>query len=201
MSLLAQFPAYSHIQNSLQQGPTFNSRKNIIAGPNQGDYWNHSRGLETPDYREEGPWPPQGNIGSLVRQEGINNYASCSGNISISGGPNCTGVFNNDVYTISDTCGTNCQMSAPEAFGMNNFGMTGDKLTNIHGLHAYQNVRAGVPGQGPSSDYGCFEWEPRLKKSDGNSCVFDFSSVEPRTVGDWTKLPQARSIVGYQYTQ
>jgi len=52
-SYLSQFPNYNFIENSLNNGPTLNARKNIISGPNPGDYWNHSRGLEAPVYREE----------------------------------------------------------------------------------------------------------------------------------------------------
>jgi len=202
MSLLQEaLPSYSHIMGALDQGPKLNSRKNIIAGPNQGDYWNHSRGLEVPEYREEGPFPVQGNIGALLKQEGNSNWASCINNISIGGAPNCTGVFNPDVYTTSDTCGTNCTIGVPEAFGMMDFGMGDDKLTNIHGLHAYQNVRAGVEGKGPSSEYGCYEWVPNLKKTSGNSCELDYFNFESNTVGSWTKLPQNREIVNYTYTE
>ena len=76
-----------------------------------------------------------------------------------------------------------------------------DKLTNIHGLHAYQNVRAAVEGKGPSDEYGCYEWVPNLQKTSGNSCQLNYSPFEQLTVGNWTKLPQAQSIVGYNYTE
>ncbi len=199
--MLSQLPSYDFIENNLNQGPKLNSRKNIISGPNSGDYWNHSRGLEKPEYREEGPWPLSGNIGSLLKQEQNGNYAMCSNNISIGGGPNCSGVFNKDAYTTSNTCGDNCLLSAPESFGIQSFGMDNrDNLTNIHGLHAYQNIRAGSEGKGPSSDYGCYEFVPNLKKTSGNSCELNYNPFESNTVGNWTKLPQAKSITGYMYS-
>jgi hypothetical protein len=179
-----------------------NSRQNIISGPRAGDYWFHSRGLETPEYREEGPFPIQGNIGSLLKQEQLGNYMLCEqhGN-SIGGGPNCTGVFNGDYYTTKNTCGSNCDIRAPELYGIQSFGMiNGETSTNIHGLHAYQNVRAGSEGKGPSSTYGCYEFVPDLQKTNGNSCQLNYTPFESATVGDWTKLPQAQSIVDYTYT-
>lgn len=202
MSYLSQFPAYAHIQNSLDQGPTLNTRKNIIAGPKPGDYWYHSKGLETPEYREEGPFPIQGNIGALIKQEGNGNYAMCGNNISIGGAPNCTGVFNSDYYTTSNTCGSNCTVGIPEAFGMQSFGMDNkDKLTNIHGLHAYQNVRAAVEGRGPSDEYGCYEWVPNLQKTSGNSCQINYTPFEQLTIGDFTKLPNWKNFASYSYTE
>ncbi len=202
MSYLSQFPAYSQIQDSLNQGPTLNDRKNIISGPNPGDYWNHSRGLERPEYREEGPWPLLGNIGSLLKQEQNGNYAMCGNNISIGGGPNCTGVFNGDYYTTSNTCGENCTVSAPEAFGMQSFGMDNkNKLTTTHTLHAYKNERAGVEGKGPSDDYGCVEWIPNLKKTPGNSCQINYGPFEQNTVGDFTKLPSWQKFAPNTYTE
>jgi len=193
-----QFP--SNVMDSLNHPPILNSKRNIISGPNQGDYWYHSSGLETPEYREEGPFPIQGNIGSLLKQE-VSNYAFCSNNNSVGGGPNCTGVFNQDVYTTQDTCGENCTLKAPESFGIQSFGMTKDKMTNIHGLHAYQNVRAAVEGRGPSSDYGCYEFVPNLKSTDGNSCELNYSTFENNTTADFTRLPQSRSFTKYNYTQ
>lgn len=201
MSFASQLPSYNFVSNSLDNGPTLNSRKNIIAGPNPGDYWNHSRGLERPEYREEGPFPLLGNIGSLLKQEQNGNYAMCNSNISISGGPNCTGVFNKDIYS-TDTCGANCVMQAPEAFGIQSFGMDGrDNMTNIHGLHAYQNVRAGSEGRGPSDAYGCYEFVPNLEKTSGNSCQLKYSTWENETTGDFTKLQNWKNFAGYSYNQ
>lgn len=201
MSYLSQLPAYSHIQNSLNSGDIVN--KNIIAGPKPGDYWYHSKGLEIPEYREEGPFPIQGNIGNLLKQEQNGNYSMCDkNNTSISGGPNCTGVFNNDIYTTSNTCGENCNIKAPELFGIQSFGMDGkDKLTNIHGLHAYKNVRAGSEGKGPSDQYGCYEWLPIMKKTPGNSCQIDYGPIEQNTIGDFTALQNWQNFASYTYTE
>jgi hypothetical protein len=201
MSFVSELPAYGFLQNNLAQGPTLNSRKNIISGPNMGDYWSHSSGLEKPMYREEGPLPIQGNIGSLLKQEQLGNYAMCSNNTSIGGGPNCTGVFNKDLYTTVDTCGDNCKLSAPESFGIQSFGMTDDKMTNIHGLHAYQNIRAGVEGKGPSDSYGCYEFIPNLGKTSGNSCELNYSKFENETAGDFTSLPSWKQFSSYNYQQ
>ena len=189
--------SYHYIQNSNnKQIP--NSRKNIISGPGN-RYWDHSNGLETPDNREEGPWPVMGNIGALLKQEGNNNYASCSNNLNIGGGPNCTGVFTPDYYTKSDTCGKNCTIQAPESFGIQSFGMNEDKLTNIHTLHSFENLRAAAEGKGPSDSYGCKEWIPSLKKTPGNSCELDFSRFENNTVGNYMKLNN--NFTKYNYTQ
>lgn len=193
------FPAYSSVQNS--QGPVLNEMKNIISGPRPGDYWYHSRGLEVPEIREEGPFPIQGNIGSLLKQEQNDNYAMCNHNVSVGGGPNCTGVFNKDYYTTSDTCGENCVIGAPESFGIQSFGMTKDKMTNIHGLHAYQNVRAGIEGKGPSDEYGCYEWVPNLQKTPGNSCQLNYTPFEASTIGDFTKLNNWQKFAKYNYTE
>jgi hypothetical protein len=200
--MLQQLPNYSYVQNALDNNNTLNSRKNIIAGPAPGDYWNHNRGLEKAIYREESSFPIQGNIGSLLKQEGNNNYAMCGSNVSIGGGPNCTGTFNSDFYTTSNTCGDNCVLGAPEAFGIQSFGMDKrDNLTNIHGLHAYQNIRASSEGKGPSDQYGCYEFLPSLKKTSGNSCELNYGTYESSTVGDFTKLPNWKNFANYTYTE
>lgn len=201
-SYLSQLPAYSHIQNSLDQGPSLNVRKNIISGPRQGDYWFHSKGLEIPEYREEGPFPVQGNIGSLLKQESISNFSNCKSNVSVGGSPNCTGAFNADTYTTTNTCGENCNVGVPESYGIQSFGMDGkDKMTNIHGLHAYQNVRAGIEGKGPSDEYGCYEWVPNLTKTSGNSCQLNYTPFENNTVGDFSKLSNWQNFASYTYTE
>ncbi len=87
---------------------------------------------------------------------------------------------------------------------MQSFGMNEDKLTNIHGLHAYKNIRAASEGQGPSSGnqgYGCASWLPKLKKTSGNSCEMDFSDFSPMTTANFLDLPQSRSFTSYNYTQ
>lgn len=198
---MQSMPHYTFVPDALSNNSIINSRKNIIAGPKQGDYFFHSPGLEQPEYREEGPFPLQGNIGALLKQEGLNNYSSCSDNLSIGGSPNCTGVFNGDIYTTQNTCSDNCVLRAPMSYGIQNFGMTSDPFTNIHGLHAYQNIRAGSEGKGPSSNYSCYEFVPNMKKTSGNSCELDYSNFEANTTGDFTKLNNWRSFDSYNYTQ
>lgn len=179
-----------------------NSRQNIISGPNRGEYWNHSPGLEKPVNREEGPLPIQGNIGSLMKQE-ANNFTECSSGLpETSGSPNCTAqsAFVQDLYTQRDTCGENCVLSYPESYGGKDFGLTKSKVTNSHGLHAYKNERAAVEGSGPSTEYGCYEWTPRLSKTDGNSCTLNQYPAYQQ-VGDWAKLKQNSNIVSYNYKQ
>jgi len=183
--------------NAVYTGPQLNSQNNIISGPGPGQYWNHSPGLEKPILREEGPFPIQGNIGSLLKQEG-SNYSNCSNGPPISGSPNCTGAFVADMFTQRDACGDNCTLTYPQSFGGKSFGLVDNKVTNSHGLHAYKNVRAGTEGKGPSDVYGCYEWEPRLTKTTGNSCTLN-QYPEYQQVGAWTDLPQAKSIVDYTY--
>jgi len=197
-----ELPSYSHIQNALDDGPMLNSRKNIIAGPRPGDYFFHSPGLERPELREEGPFPLTGNIGSLLKQEGDNNYASCIDNISIGGGKNCTGVFNADIYTQTNTCGSNCVLQIPESAGIQRFGMDErDMYTNIHGLHAYENVRAAIPGKGPSQGvYGVYEFIPNLKKTSGNSAELNYTPYVGAQVGDFTVLPSWQAFSKYNYS-
>jgi hypothetical protein len=142
-----------------------------------------------------------GNIGSLLKQEQNGNYAMCGNNVSIGGGPNCTGVFNKDNYTTSNTCGEKCNIGVPEAFGGNPFGMEDDPYTNAHGLHAYINKRAAVEGKGPSNKIGCYEWVPNLVPSQGNSCELNYKPFEAMTVGDLTKLPSWQNFAKYSYSQ
>jgi hypothetical protein len=191
--------SYFFIENSIENAPTLNSRKNIIAGPRKGDYWFHSPGLEMPDLREEGPFPVQGNIGSLVKQEGLNNFANCTGGPSIGGGPNCTGTFIKDIYTETNTCGENCKMNGPESYGIQNFGIKDGVSTNMHGLHAYKNERAGTEGTGPANIYGCYENVPNLKPSAGNTCELNYNKFESNTVGNFTKLPSWQKFAKYSY--
>lgn len=173
--------------------PTFtNEKSNIIAGPNTSpqidkmQYWNHSPGLKKPVEREEQPFPIQGNIGSLIRVEANSNWAECGGKYDISGSPNCTGNFVADPFTLSNTCGDQCVVGAPESFGDQDFGFqeNSDKFTNSHGLHAYQNVRAGAEGQ--MAKTGCYEFVPGIGAKNG-VCAPDANPVYTQ-VGDWTKL-------------
>lgn len=190
------------IMNSLSNSPKLNTQQNIISGPNSGDYWNHSPGLQKPILREEGPFPMQGNIGSLINNE-TNNFSSCSMmGPHISGSPNCTvnSTFRPDIYTTHNTCGDNCVLKNPEAYGGKDFGMVGDKITNSHALHAYQNIRASTEGTGSSINYGCYEWIPKLDNTKGNSCILNQYN-EFQTVGDWQNLPQSSNIINYTYKQ
>ncbi len=162
-----------------------NKTKNLISGPEPGDYWNHSGGLYTPLVREEGPFPVQGNIGALLKQEAYDNYSSCDINSKIGGSPNCTGVFNKDIYTDVNTCGDSCFLSGPEIYGDQNFGLS-NGAANVHGLHAYKNERAAADGQ-TAGPYGCYEFVPNLVKQDG-VCKIDYSGYVATQVGDWSKL-------------
>ena len=64
--------------------------------------------------REEGPFPVQGHVGSIVQNEAF-NMKFC-GKIDhtneklpkINSSPNCSGSFTPDVFTTEDTCGTSC---------------------------------------------------------------------------------------------
>jgi len=195
----------SKYMNALGQGPEYNVSSNIIAGHDPKMYWNHSPGLMRPEMREEGPFPVQGNIGALMKQEAINQYASCSPDVddsevpNIGSSPNCTGVFDEDLYTKSNTCGAECVMKYPESFGLKDFGFPENmpwnlKVTNAHQLHAYQNVRAGMPGQGPANDIGCYEWVPRVSPDQSlNSCVLNQEPAYEQ-VPSWNKLPMYNNI-------
>jgi hypothetical protein len=189
--------------------PTFsNQTSNIIAGPNTKPwnsglmYFSHSPGDSQPLMREEGPLPVQGNIGQLVKDE-YNSYNKCgsgiSKNFNISGSKNCTSAFYADTFTTEDTCGDNCMLSSPESFGGKDFGFdVGDKMkyTNSHGLHAYQNIRAGAEGQ--SSNSGCYEFIPGMASDSTGTCMLDPKPVYQQ-VGDWTKLKENKSIISSSF--
>lgn len=165
---------YSNFSNSFSNKPVLN---NVINNTT------NVEGLAKPIFKEEGSFPIQGNIGSLIRQEADNNYSKCTSTSSISGGPNCSSAFISDIYTTKDTCGSNCVLKEPELYGMQSFGMKdNDVHTNIHGLHAYKNERAAVEGQ-KVSNYGCYEWNPPLNPN--KNCEIDYSINEKRTVGNW----------------
>lgn len=180
-----------------------NEKQNIIAGPNINPgnpgmmYWNHSKGDQTPMEREEGPFPVQGNIGSLIRDEASSNFNNCSNNYDISGSKNCTNVFYPDQFTIKNTCGSECILKAPESFGDKNFGLTNNiTYTNAHGLHAYQNIRAGAEGQSDQS--GCYEFIPNIGKSENGVCGLKPQPIYQQ-VGDWTKLKENINIVSSNF--
>jgi hypothetical protein len=179
---------------------TINSFHNIIAGPNDGDYWNHSGGITAPLTREDGPFPLQGNIGALMKNEAA-NYVGCSvadtdTSPLIGSSPNCTGSFVPDIYTTTDTCGDNCKLKYPESYGLQDFGFPSDspKITNAHQLHLYTNQRALMAGQYPGS-LGSYEWIPNISVDENtNSAYLDPKAVYQQ-VGNWGKLPQYKNIV------
>ena len=188
--------------------PTFpNQKTNIISGPNTKPwekgmmYWTHSTGNETPMEREEGPFPVQGNIGKLVKDE-VNDFRSCSlasGRVNeVGGSRNCTTTFYPDQFTTKDTCGTECILSSPESFGDKNFGFEdgSNYFTNVHGLHAYKNIRAG--GVGQSSKSGCYESIPGIAKSGTGTCMMSPNPVYEQ-VGNWTSLPENKSIIAASF--
>ncbi len=187
----------SAYMNSLQNGPKMNTRQNIIAGPGPNQYWNHSPGAQVPIVQEEGPFPIQGNIGSLVAQEAI-DYSLCSGGPDISSGPNCSGSFKDDIFTVSNTCGEECKLKYPESYGLKDFGFPKDmpsseKITNAHQLHSYDNQRAGAPGQDCSM--GPLEFIPRITDSgrDTGACIMNRDPVY-NAVSDWSRLPMYENI-------
>lgn len=191
--------------NQLGQGPTMNTKSNIISGPNPMSYWNHSPGFEKPEVREEGPLPIQGNVGALLANEATNNYALCSPSVDgqtipeIGSSPNCSGYFKPDLYTLEDTCGAECQLKYPESYGEKDFGFPDNmpwnkKITNAHQVHAYQNIRAANPGQGPSKELGCYEWIPNVSSDkEAGTCVLDQEPVYDQ-VGAWNKLPMYANL-------
>lgn len=168
-----------------------NARQNIIAGPDPKDYWNHSPGLEQPLVREEGPFPVQGNIGELVS----NDYSKCTYDPTIGLGPNCVGAFTPDIFTKTNTCGSECMLKYPESYGLKDFGFPKDlpKVSNAHQLHTYQNIRAGMQGQTGIS--GCYEYIPNLsvdKKT--NTCYMD-EKKEFQQVGNWSALTEFKNLI------
>lgn len=179
-----------------------NIKQNVISGPNTKPsnpgmmYWSHSKGDQKPMEREEGPFPIQGNIGSLVKNE-INNYSNCTDQYPISGSKNCANAFTPDAYTLSNTCGKECDMNAPESFGDKDFGLSnGINYTNAHGIHAYKNVRAGAAGQSDQS--GCYEFIPNVGSAGNGVCGLKPQAVYQQ-VGDWTKLKENKSILSSSF--
>lgn len=198
-----------YLMNALGHGPRMNVRENIIAGPNPMSYWNHSPGFEKPEIREEGPFPIQGNIGSLLKEEADGNYINCSKNKelpTIGSSNNCTDTFTPDIYTKRNTCGSNCDVKYPESYGLKDFGFPEDmpwqkKVTNSHQIHSFQNLRASMPGTGPSNEFGCYEWVPRITSNDKtNACVLNPEKVYEQ-VGSWNKLPMYSDLQNIKYNR
>jgi hypothetical protein len=194
----------SKYMNALVQASFLNSRKNIISGPEPNQYWSHSGGAETPLYNEQGPFPVQGNVGSLLKQEAINNYASCSlGTPDIVGSPNCVGVFNGDAYTTQNTCGSECQLKYPESYGEKDFGFNQDmpaeqKITNAHQVQAYTNIRGGMAGQ--MSNLGCNQYIPNLSANPQTGACEMYQNPVYEQVGSWNKLPMYSNLQNVKYT-
>lgn len=182
--------------SSLGTSDNINTRQNIIAGPGPHDYFFHSPGAQIPMIKEEGPLPVQGNIGSLVANEGF-DYKLCGSGPNIGAGPNCTGYFLADIYTEADTCGAECTLKAPESYGLKDFGFPKDmqseqKVTNAHQLHDYQNLRAGQAGQSASPG-GCADFIPALSIAPNGTCIMNQDPVYSQ-VGEWNKLPMYQNI-------
>jgi len=66
-----EFLPQDKLMDSLGLPWSFNVRRDIIAGPNPEQYWNHSPGAGTPEFREQGPFAVQGNIGALMTEDMI----------------------------------------------------------------------------------------------------------------------------------
>lgn len=206
------------------QNNTLNVRSNVIAGPNPGDYWNHSPGAKMPVVREEGPFPIQGNIGSLLDY----NYKNCSNELNVSGSPFCAANFKPDLYTLHNTCGATCTLvGQPESIGIKNFGFgdggapfklptdqplhsmnpnqlathleNGSFVTNASSLDPYSGLRVGMAGQ-MNNIAGCSkDWIPSLYSDDNTgSCVLRANPAYMQ-VGDWSRLPMYKSITNTNY--
>ncbi len=146
--------------------PLLNNTQYIIAGPGPRDYYNHSPGTMKPLIQENGPFPMLGNIGSVLANDPLYKDCTMDSNIApnISSSPNCTVAFKPDMYTKNNTCGAECTMKYPESYGLKDFGFPTDstwntKVTNAGSLHAFDNLRAAGPGQGPGT-LGSLEWLP-----------------------------------------
>lgn len=198
-------------QKDFHQPNIPNTQRNIISGPltkpweiqgsqDSMQYWNHSPPGQTPMEREEQPLPIQGNIGMLLKNEALNQYQNCTHQYPISGSPNCVDAFYPDHYTPTDTCGENCKYKAPESYGDKDFGFppNSNKFTNAHGLHAYQNIRAGASGQASKS--GCYEFIPNVSPTQHGTCTIN-PKQKYTTVGDWTKLKEFSHLVSSSWRE
>lgn len=202
-SYQTQVPQGSYM-NSLVSGPRLNTRNNIIAGPSSQDYWFHSPGAEQPEIKEQGPFPIQGNIGSLVAAE-TTNYNICNTTTpQIGSGPNCSGSFVPDIYTKTNTCGDECMMNYPESYGIKNFGFpngtpASQKVTNAHQVHAYANIRAAMPGQDMTN--GCYEYIPALKSNPSTGTCYINEKEVYQQVGPWDRLPMYSNLINAKFNK
>lgn len=210
MASLSQFPVLpqsQYIMNSISSAAATNNRQNIISGPGLANWFHYDSLGAAPMIREEGAFPPQGNIGELVKNESY-NYGQCgvsAGVPAVGGSPNCTPAFYQDIYTVADTCGANCQLKNPESYGEKDFGFDGldpaQKITNAHQIHEYQNQRASGIGQGPTGLFTPLEYIPRITTSpQTNVGVYNPQEIYGQ-VGPWYQLPENADLVyGKFYT-
>jgi hypothetical protein len=197
------------LMDMLGQGPTLNTRSNIIAGPNALSYFNHSPGAEMPEIREEGPLPLSGNIGELIANEGFDQYLLCSEKVdnvtvpNVGSSPNCAGVFRPDAYTLTNTCESNCSMKYPESFGGKSFGMEhlpwDKQVTNAHQLHAYENVISTNEGQGPCDVFTSTEWSPRISCNPDTKSSYLNPEPVYSPVPNFGKLKQYSNLFNVRY--
>ena len=117
---------------------------------------------------------------------------------TVGSSPNCSGTFKPDLFTVRDTCGAECDSKYPESFGQKDFAFQKDqpwqtKVTDAHQIHAYQNLRAGMPGEGPAS-VGAYEWIPKVSGNPPtNSFVWDQQPVFQQ-VGNFLDLMQFSNL-------
>jgi hypothetical protein len=129
----------------------------------------------------------------IVRQE-ASGFKACNPYDKIGGSPNCSGSFNADYYTAYDACGSQCAIGAPEMYGDKSFGLVdGQKMTNIHSLDSYQNVRAGSAGQDTNGAYGCGQWIPSYTQKD-DYCLPGYNPPYAQ-VGNWLNLAENKSLI------
>lgn len=184
------------LMSALSQSPQMNANNNILYGPGPQEYWNHSPGASRPMVREEGPFPVTGNVGSLMTN--LNKCGSVDGQSlpNVSGSPNCSAQFAPDMYTTRNTCPDNCAVTYPESYGGKDFGYPEGvpKISNSHQVHAMQNTRASMEGQGPANTFGCYEFTPRISVSgQHNTCSLNQQEVYSQ-VGQWNFLPKYNNV-------
>jgi hypothetical protein len=185
--------------NALAQAPSLNTRTNIIAGPGPRDYFFHSPGAQIPMINEEGPFPVQGNVGSIIKQEAT-DFSVCGAGPSIGSSPNCTGAFVADAYTVKDTCGASCLLKNPESYGEKDFGFQDGsaKISDAHQVHAFSNLRAGAPGQ--MSETGCVDWVPNVVANPQTGTCELLNDQVYDQVGAWNRLPMYKNLQSVVYT-
>lgn len=106
------------------------------------------RGLYTTDI---GSLPVQGNIGVFLAG------ASAS--------------FKPDLYTSTNTCGSNCDISGPASFGIQDFGFRASSDNASHTLDTFKSARVADFTRGSSSEYGCRAAAPAQVPGPNGTCV------------------------------